>query len=1065
MSESSELTVGVRISAAQLAANLGNTLPTPEQAEVIEAPLEPIAVIAGAGAGKTSTMAARVVWLVANRLVEPDRILGLTFTRKAAAELSQRIRKELAVLRRVTERDDPDDQGLLALLHAQEPTVSTYAAYAGRLVGEQALRVGREPDARLLAPAVLWQVADRVVHKWSEPLEQFNSPASLVKWVLAMAGQFADHLVTAEQVEDFCLRSLEAYLRLEPGPKARVDIPTGTADYVKSLQQRLALVKVVEAFQAEKGRIGAVDFGDQMRVAAELAWVPEVAAGERERYAAVLLDEYQDTGHSQIRMLRGIFGEGHPVTAVGDALQSIYGWRGASAGNMRAFKTTFAKKDGTPATERALSVAFRNDAEILTVANTIAAPLRDIDRGVELRPRDTAGEGFVATAFLPTIEDEAGWVARRVKEAWDDLPPGNRTAAVLCRKRSPMPLLAAALREQGLDVEIVGLGGLLTTPEVTDVVATLKVLADHDSSGAVMRLLTGARWRIGARDLWALRERARRLVATPEGTPEEAVVPPSLLEALDDLGFEADYSPEGWRRLTALSRELGGLRRRLGVPLVELVAEVEAAIGVGIEVQARHDRERVGRVHLDRFLEEAAEFTSTRSAESANGGSDGIGVPTLRAFLAYLEAAEEEEYGLEAGEVEVLPERVQLITVHGAKGLEWDIVAVPGLMEGVFPSKPERINWARSREQLPAELRGDRASLPVLDLNDVEYRAEYRERLEAHHDEVVIRHVQEERRLAYVAVTRPRNYLFVSGYAWDDAVKAREPSRFFVEIAGIVTPSEWYVPEPEESNPLSEVIDETAWPLDPLRDRGDIAAGAVLVREAMSRGAKAGNSEWREHVAAVLAEAGRTQVPEAVEVDLPAHLSVSDLVELERDPVALARRLYRPLPTAPAPWTRRGTAFHTWLERKWEQATLLDIDELPGSADEFPADDARLLELQASFEQSQWAGRTPTHVEVPFEMALGGAVIRGRMDAVFGSAQEDWHVVDWKTGRRPTGADAKAAAIQLATYRLAWAHLNGIPDDQIDMVQASFHYVASNDTVSPTNLLTADDLRALITGS
>jgi DNA helicase-2/ATP-dependent DNA helicase PcrA len=239
----------------------------------------------------------------------------------------------------------------------------------------------------------------------------------------------------------------------------------------------------------------------------------------------------------------------------------------------------------------------------------------------------------------------------------------------------------------------------------------------------------------------------------------------------------------------------------------------------------------------------------------------------------------------------------------------------------------------------------------------------------------------------------------------------------------------------------------------------------MLVREAMSRGAKAGNSEWREHVAAVLAEAGRTQVPEAVEVDLPAHLSVSDLVELERDPVALARRLYRPLPTAPAPWTRRGTAFHTWLERKWEQATLLDIDELPGSADEFPADDARLLELQASFEQSQWAGRTPTHVEVPFEMALGGAVIRGRMDAVFGSAQEDWHVVDWKTGRRPTGADAKAAAIQLATYRLAWAHLNGIPDDQIDMVQASFHYVASNDTVSPTNLLTADDLRALITGS
>src|SRR5205814_3529147 len=110
-----------------------------------------------------------------------------------------------------------------------------------------------------------------------------------------------------------------------------------------------------------------------------------------------------------------------------------------------------------------------------------------------------------------TVEDEAGWLAARMREAWDALPGGDRTAAVLVRRRSQLPLLADALQAAGLPVEIVGLGGLLTTPEVVDVVATLRVLVHHDAGTALARLLTGARWRIGPRDLAALGARARRL--------------------------------------------------------------------------------------------------------------------------------------------------------------------------------------------------------------------------------------------------------------------------------------------------------------------------------------------------------------------------------------------------------------------------------------------------------------------------------------------------------------------------------------------------------------------------
>jgi len=187
------------ITAVQLAAALGLPAPTDEQAAVIESGLAPAAVVAGAGSGKTETMAARVVWLVANRRVAPDEVLGLTFTRKAAAELGKRIRRRLAQWRRVVEIEQPDDTEHLAQLLASEPTVLTYAAYAGHLVAEQAMRVGAEPDARLLSPALLWQLSDTVVRRWREPLPEFRAIPSLINWVIAMAGRLSDHLADPDR--------------------------------------------------------------------------------------------------------------------------------------------------------------------------------------------------------------------------------------------------------------------------------------------------------------------------------------------------------------------------------------------------------------------------------------------------------------------------------------------------------------------------------------------------------------------------------------------------------------------------------------------------------------------------------------------------------------------------------------------------------------------------------------------------------------------------------------------------------------------------------------------------
>ena len=1071
--------IGPAISPGELAALLRQPPPTTEQAAVIESPLEPAVVIAGAGSGKTETMAARVVWLVANRQVRPDAVLGLTFTRKAAAELSLRIRRRLTQWRHVVERDRPDDQEHLAELLAGEPTVLTYAAYAGRLVAEHALRVGAEPDARLISQAVCWQLADDVSRRHPQRLPaDIGAPSSVPNYLLQMAAQFADHLVTPAQVGAYCGEILERFAVLPLGKGIRSDFPGSTERLITSTMHRLELLPLVAAFADAKQARGSVDFADQMTLAARLAQLPAVSAVERERYGAVLLDEYQDTGHAQVATLAGLFGSGHPVSAVGDPFQSIYGWRGASAGNIGRFASTFRRVDGSPSTVYPLATSFRNDRVILDLANRVAEPLRSGPTTVELRPFTNAGPGTVEVAVTHTVDDEAAWVAERVQAAWTAMEPGSRTAAVLVRRRSQIPLLSEALQAAGLPVEIVGLGGLLTMPEIIDVVSTLRVLVRHDTGTAVARLLTGSRWRIGASDLAALRSRARYLAkpAVPPGGPAtgEASDAPaataetlSLVEALADLGPADRYSAQGYRRLHRLSEELHRLRRRLTAPLPDLVADVERTIGVDIEVAARADRAYIGRVHLDRFLDVATDFAN--EADEA----------TLTAFLAFLEAAEDEENGLEAGEIVVDVERVQLLTVHGAKGLEWDVVAVPGLVDGVFPASPRSINWTRVRQELPGPLRGDREDLPVFEIAGADDRKEVRDRLDQYHEDLIARHAEEERRLAYVAMTRAKSALITSGYVWDTTSTPRRPSPFLVQAAELVEPARWVEPQPDETNPVTAEARTAFWPLDPLGPfpgdrspgrRPAVEDGAARVRAAavgqatLPLGLTGRPAQWSADVDRLLAERAQLGRGDEIVVELPGQLSVSQLVELRRSPQELARTIRRPMPRRPAPLARRGTAFHTWLETLWSTPTLLDVDELPGAADE-NADDSDLAALQAAFLASEWGSRTPTEVEVPFEMSVGTAgVIRGRMDAVFGNADDGWTVVDWKTGRRPTGAEAQAAAVQLAAYRLAWVRLQGLPDAAVERVRAAFHYVRSDETVEPAALLDAAGLLSLING-
>ena len=639
----------MRYTALQIAEALGNPGPTAEQQAVIEAPLRPLLVVAGAGSGKTETMASRVVWLVANGHVEPDQVLGLTFTRKAATELAERIARRLRRLRHVgLWTPDVEEDGAEVL--GGTPTVSTYHSYAGRLVREHVLRLGIEPESRLLSEAAAWQFAAEVVERYDGPMDDVGFAASTVTAaVVDLAGEMAEHLLGPDDLEGFVDAFESRVLALPKGASRAKDLPKGVKDTLTALRARRAVLPLVRAYLDLKRSRDALDFSDQMALAARLARsFPDIGAAERSRFRAVLLDEFQDTSEAQLVLLQHLYvaaGEPVPVTAVGDPNQSIYGWRGASATTLTRFPAEFAD-DGGRADELPLSTSWRNDDAILRVANLTSESLRlKSPVAVQmLRPKPGAGPGRVQAARLLTAEDEAAHVASWIRQHWLD-GRGARTsasAAVLCRKRSQFPSVIDALEAAGLPVEVVGLGGLLTTPEVSDIVALLWVVQDPSRGDHLMRLLTGPLCRLGAADLDGLAAWARFLqrrdgagpaadrradgpgpTAAAVGSDAPAAAGTggsaggdepaaagasahvkdqavdsadrsSIVEALDEL------PPQGWRtsqgqHLSAVARQrLLGLReavRRLrsltGMSLADLVGEAERALGLDIEVLAR----------------------------------------------------------------------------------------------------------------------------------------------------------------------------------------------------------------------------------------------------------------------------------------------------------------------------------------------------------------------------------------------------------------------------------------------------------------------------------------------
>ena len=1153
------------VPATEIAELLGQHRPTDEQLAVIEAPLEPVLVVAGAGSGKTETMSARVVYLIVNGLVEPDEVLGLTFTRKAAGELGERIRRRLRTL--TARMRDAGQHALLGDLGEQtpdaallasmrRPTVATYNSYAAGLVKEHGLRLGIEPGARLLGEASQWQLAQEVVERWTGELGADAALSTVVDAVRNLSGSLSEHLLSTDQARARMTTIIDTLLAT-PDAKGKKGPYAATTKLLELMSHRVQVLDLVDEYRRRKRSTDSLDFADQVELGARLAEQhDEVRAAERARYRVVLLDEYQDTSYAQARMLGALFGDGHAVTAVGDPNQSIYGWRGASASGLSRFAEQFSGLGQVH--HLALSTSWRNDQAILDVANAVAAPLRDpapervagapapTSAGdaavIELHARPGAGPGHVTAAYTATEDEEAASVADFVARWWRPRTSrdGATTAAVLCRSRKQFAAVEVALRSRGIPVEVVGLGGLLEAPEVVDVVSLLQVVHDPSRGDSLMRLLTGPWTALGAADLFAVADRVRELSrrhahaasraadaqresgtepqpgSAEPGDSRDAVTVPSvvteadvvdshsIVDVLDELpapGWQSpggrSLTPDAHARLTRLSALLARLRASTYLSVPEIVVEAERALGLDIEAGLLDGPHAArARANLDAFRDLAISFV------------DGADLPTLGAFLSWLDVASTNER-IDTAISDPDPDAVQIVTIHAAKGLEWDVVAVPGLVDGGLPSTactgpqgPTDSAWLTGLGTLPYPLRGDARDLPRFAFEDAENHKDLDSLQKVFRQDAGAHQVTEERRLAYVAFTRARSRLLLTG-SWfrGDRSSATPPSCFLTELAdaGLVDTSTW-TDEPEGANPALEREVTATWPaadgVDPV-----LASAAARVRAARPAAAQQAHDDaaqagasGRTATAASAPGAARpadsvssragsddtvplAQLAEILlterdarrrpvtDVEIPAHVSASAMVRLAASREEYALSLRRPVPSEPSVHARRGTTFHAWVEQFYSSPVLMDLDDLTDADDTEP--DTDLEKLRQTFLATPWASLDPIAVEVDIETPLAGVMTRSRIDAVFPdprpeSAPGQVVVVDWKTGREPTDpAAVRAREVQLAAYRLAWSRWTGTPLDDVD---AAFCYLGDGVTRRPARLLVVDELEALLRG-
>jgi DNA helicase-2/ATP-dependent DNA helicase PcrA len=883
-------------------------------------------------------------------------------TRALGITFTNKAADELRVRLResVGERDD-----------GSEVEVGTYHSFASSILDEFGAFVGYEPTASLMDDGHRTELAYRVLHDLDATDLDLSALAQRKKELLAVSEVLTANLLSADDV-------------LAAAPANLDDV----------WRKRKSLVEAAERFAAAKRQLGFLEYADLIALAVTIVEAfPEVADRIASRYDTVLLDEYQDTDPAQRRLLTAIFARGAAVTAVGDSDQTIYEWRGASLENFSDFPHHFQRTDGQNTETLPLSINRRSDRTILNLANQIQTMIPRLEGAEKLRSGPDAHEGAVTVGWFSTDHEEALWITEEVLNrraegaSWSDI-------AVLCRKRSAIRPIVRAFRDAGIPYAVSSMGELLTVGEVSDLVAWMRTLADPGDEPYLMRIWMGGRFRLGMRDISRLARWCKR-----NDTNDLSLA----VEHLDDIQGLSSSGRARLEEYAAIHNDLHALAQVL--PVSSIVASIIDRLGLWDEIAALPTAAATtARINIGRFV------------AIANAWTPLDGNPTLTAFIRYLTALDDaaSSSDLDAA-IEVTDSVVQVTTAHSAKGLEWPVVFVPSLADGTFPASVREFDEPSKRAtSLPYEVRLDSSSF-----SEASAAAPGKDR-----DAVLReRHNNAEWRLAYVAVTRAKHELILTGHAWDDGNKReRSPSQLLMIAHEMEdsTVGPWAddpgpkpVPPPfAEQPPAPDPHLDQDW-AETMRlaidDPGWIAAAFPDIVDAVE--------EERDQLIMQIAD-----LKEPMTELLPEQFStsVTNLVAMAECPRKFKWIHYDRLPRRPGIAAQLGTRFHRKAEYHNLGIVALDEPVFEPVQAKAPAGEAVVTRSDPweVFTESRFVDLKATFAEVPFVLEIGRGMLRGKIDAIYTDDTESWEVVDYKSGKR---RDDTARKVQLEAYALAIA--------------------------------------------
>jgi DNA helicase-2/ATP-dependent DNA helicase PcrA len=866
----------------------------PEQRRAVMHGEGPLLVVAGPGTGKTEVITRRIAWLIATRRARPSEILALTFTDKAAEEMQVRV-----------------DQ--LVPYGFADTAISTFHAFGDRLIREFALEVGRSPDARVLSRAdTVVFLRERLFELGLDEYLPLGDPTRFLGALAALFARCRDEDVSparyaahaAAMAAEADAARAELVNAPDAGPADRDEVEAK----LEAARRQTELARAYERYTALLGERGAIDFGDQVSLALRL--LRESAAIRRTvqaRFRYILVDEFQDTNRVQSALVTLLAERHRNVTVVGDDDQSIYRFRGAAISNILEFRDRY-----RGARTVVLRQNYRSTAPILDAAHRLVR-FNDPDRlearvGISklLRPERTPG-GVAPVRHHPFASgaEEADWIAAELRHRIE-AGARPRDHAILVRANADADPILRSLNLAGVPWRFSGTSGLYGRAEIRVLLAFLRAIADPASSTDVYALAASPVYRLGGEDLSAVMGSARRQHRPAWEVLEEVDGRPEVLR-LTDTGR------------TIVARLVGDLRRFRDLGHQRPAGEVLyaflrdtgwlATLAAGESTTA------------DEALANVARFFDIVRGQSALLADDRA-VFLARHLATLIDAGDDPA----SAEPDPDLDAVAVLTVHKAKGLEFPVVILPGLVAGRFPGTSRREPLAMPEELADA---GATTGDP---------------------------HLQEERRLFYVAMTRARDELILTHAADYGGARARRISPFVLEALDLPLSARTSGAGATGADPLRRMAALAPLAAVPVaRETGPIEGPLLLSHSSVDAYL---TCPKRYHYAQVL------HVPIAPHHSLVYGSALHHVVQVIHRAEGRGQVLSEPevLAAFDAAWTNEG-----FVSREHELARL-------------EAGRAALRRFRE--ERLQPGAVVPAWVERDFSFSLGGNRIRGRFDRV-----------------------------------------------------------------------------------